>query len=190
MINLHRACLIATLLWISCSPETWAEDIQVNSYTTGEQRGPSVALDADGDLVVAWLSSSSSGTDTDLGSIQGQRYASDGSSAGGQFQINSYTTGYQGLFLPTPAVVAADADGDFVVVWDSEGSDGTDTDSISIQGQRYASDGSAVGSQFQVNSYTSGYQFAPSVALDADGDFVVVWASLESKGPSQNNRRI
>jgi hypothetical protein len=34
-----------------------------------------------------------------------------------------------------------------------------------------------LGLEFQVSTYTNGYQFAPSVDLDADGDFVVVWSS-------------
>ena len=51
--------------------------------------------------------------------------------------------------------MAAAPDGDFVVVWESNGSSGTDTSSWSIQGQRYASNGSTLGAQFQVNTYTT-----------------------------------
>ena len=76
--------------------------------------------------------------------------------------------------------MAAAADGDFVVVWDSYGSSGTDTSSISVQGQRYASDGSAQGAQFQINTYTTAVQDSPCVAAAADGDFIVVWNSMGS----------
>ena len=41
--------------------------------------------------------------------------------------------------------VAADAEGDFVVVWESYGSSGTDTSGFSVQGQRYASERIASG---------------------------------------------
>ena len=34
-----------------------------------------------------------------------------------------------------------------------------------------------VGSEFQVNTYTRGYQSFSSVAVDANRDFVVVWES-------------
>jgi hypothetical protein len=34
-----------------------------------------------------------------------------------------------------------------------------------------------VGSQFQVDTYTTSFQSSPSVAAEADGDFVVVWVS-------------
>lgn len=51
---------------------------------------------------------------------------------GTEFQVNSYTTSYQ--FLPA---VAADLEGNFVAIWASGGSDGGDTSSWSVQGQRY-----------------------------------------------------
>jgi hypothetical protein len=61
-------------------------------------------------------------------SVQGRGFAADGSSLEDQSQINTYTTGRQ--LWPG---VAADADGDFVIVWYSPGSAGTDADGYSIQ---------------------------------------------------------
>ncbi len=52
---------------------------------------------------------------------------------------------------------------------------------FSIQGQRYDSDGAPVGDQFQVNTYTTGGQVGPAVAVDPHGDFVVVWTSYGSQ---------
>jgi hypothetical protein len=150
---------------------------QVNSYTTGVQRDPAVALDDDGDFVVAWASQGGSGSDSDGYSIQAQRYNSAGAPQGSQFQVNSYTTSHQ--FAPA---VSLDGDGDFVVTWGSEGSDGGDTSDASIQGQRFDSAATPQGSQFQVNSYTTGGQTGTAVSLDSDGDFVVVWASEGSFG--------
>ncbi len=152
-----------------------ADDFQVNTYTTGDQVFLSVAADADGDFVVVWHSDGSAGTDSLNHSVQGQRYASDGSPAGGEFQVNTYTTSFQ-----TFPSVSMDAEGDFVVVWDSDGSGGTDSSGDSIQGQRYASDGSPVGGEFQVNTYTTNSQVFPSVSMAASGDFVVVWQSSSS----------
>jgi hypothetical protein len=77
--------------------------------------------------------------------------------------------------------VAARADRDFVVVWESWGSSGSDT-TPSIQGQRYASGGTAQGAEFQVNSYETSGQFFPAVAAGSAGDFVVVWHSEFSSG--------
>ncbi len=61
------------------------------------------------------------------------------------------------------------------VVWGSAGSSGTDSSDRSIQGQRYAADGSTAGGEFQVNTDITNPQSYPSVAVAADGDFIAVW---------------
>ncbi|HVN37381.1 MAG TPA: hypothetical protein VMW19_04305 [Myxococcota bacterium] len=143
---------------------------EVNTYTTGTQWAPAVASEGDGDFLVAWQSTGSPGSDSDQGSIQGQRYDSSGTPVGGQFQVNTYTTASQAA--PT---VATDPAGGFVVVWQSYGSSGNDSSGYSVQGQRYASNGAAVGSQFQIDTSTSGFQVGPSVASNARGNLVVTW---------------
>lgn len=143
---------------------------QVNTYTTGVQSAPAVAVAPDGDFIIAWQSQGSAGTDTDGASIQAQRYASNGAPQGAEFQVNSYTTGNQTF----PSVAAA-SDGDYLLVWTSTGSPGTDSDNTSIQGQLYGADGMPQGTQFQVNTITASVQNEPSVARDALGGFVAVW---------------
>lgn len=152
-------------------------EFQVNSYTTGSQRYPSVARNSVGEFVVVWQGVGSSGGDTSAASIQGQRYAANGNPLGGEFQVNTYTNSFQ--YAPA---IASDPAGNFVVVWQSDGSGGGDSLNYSVQGQRYSATGIALGNEFQVNSYTTGRQKAPAVAADADGDFVVVWESNGSGG--------
>src|SRR6187401_288468 len=72
---------------------------------------------------------------------------------GPQFQVNFYTTNLQ--IVP---VVGSDGAGGFVVVWTSNGSADSDTDSSSIQARRFDSNGTPLGTGFQVNSYTLGGQ--------------------------------
>ena len=67
---------------------------------------------------------------------------------GAEFQINAFTPGVQNY----PAI-AADGDGDFVVVWPSD-PDGGDND---IVGRRFTSAGVALGVDFQVNTHTSSH---------------------------------
>ncbi len=155
-----------------CSP--LSDDFQVNTYVAGSQARPAAAVDADGDFVVVWSSYGSFGDDDSLSSIQGQRYDSDGIPNGGQFQINTTTAGDQ-----RRPDVAVSPDGDFVVVWYSEFSAGDDVFQ-SIQGQRYAADGMPLGAEFQVNTATLGRQERPAVAVDGQGDFVIVWDSIDS----------
>ena len=188
MTERNHWILIAAVVWIASGPRfgtARADDVQVNTYTTNNQRDASVAMGADGDFVVVWGSLGSGGTDSSENSIQGQRFAADGSAAGGEFQVNTYTTSYQSA----PAV-AMDADGDFVAAWLSTGSYGTDSSGGSVQCQRYAADGSPQGGQFQVNTYTVGGQYNIAVAMDADGDFVVAWHSRGSSGTDQSNGSI
>ncbi len=96
---------------------------------------------------------------------------------GSEFQVNSYTTSNQ----LTPAI-ASDPSGNFVVAWNSNGSSGTDTSNYSVQAQRYDATGNPLGSQFQVNTYTTSFQSSPAVAIDTSGNFVVAWQSFGSSG--------
>jgi len=146
---------------------------QVNTYTTSGQRYPDVGADADGAFVVVWQSA---GQDHSLNGIFGQRYSSAGAPLGTEFQVNSYST--SGQYLPA---VGVDAEGAFAVVWQSNGQDGS---LAGVFGQRFDSAGARVGTEFQVNTYTTNFQGNPDVSMDADGDFVVVWQSSGQDGSS------
>jgi hypothetical protein len=92
-----------------------------------------------------------------------------GNPVGPEFRVNTYTTVSQ-----RAASVAADASGNFVVIWDSTTQDGSID---GIFGQRYAASGTPLGPEFRVNTFTASYQGDPSVAADPLGRFVVVWTS-------------
>ncbi len=139
-------------------------ELAVNTYTTGAQLFPAVAAAADGTFVVVWESSKQ---DNGGSGIFGQRFNALGAKAGAEFQVNTYTTDRQ----ITPAV-AMDSQGDFVVVWNSDGQDGS---FAGIYGQRYDAAGAQAGGEFRVNTTTALYQQAPAIAMAPDGKFVVVW---------------
>ncbi len=109
--------------------------------------------------------------------VAGPFPAESGSPAGPQFQVNSTTPGDQ--IRPS---AAADAAGNWVVVWQSKSSTGTDQSSWSIQARQYAADGTPQGEDSQVNAYTTSGQFRPAVAMNDAGDFVVVWGSYAGSG--------
>jgi hypothetical protein len=104
-------------------------EFRVNAYTSGTQRRPSVAADGSGNLVVVW----DSDFDGSNYGVFGRRYDATGTPQGAEFRVNSYTTGAQTL-----ASVASDASGNFVVVWESLGQDGS---SQGIFGRRFDSAG-------------------------------------------------
>jgi hypothetical protein len=142
----------------------------VNSATTQSQRAPSVAMDTDGDFVVAWVSYQD-GVSND---IYARRYDAAGVAQGNEFLVNSNTTSSQ--ISPS---VAMDTDGDFVITWMSNLQDGSN---YGIYAQRYNAAGTAQGAEFLVNTTTANNQISPSVAMDADGDFVVTWRSEGQDG--------
>jgi hypothetical protein len=71
-----------------------------------------------------------------------------------------------------------DADGDFVVVWAGGAGGSFECNrGCSIYGQRFDRDGTPVGAEFRVPSTTTGVEEeGAAVAIDEDGDFVVVWS--------------
>lgn len=159
--------LLSGTLWAGVTPR--GTEFRVNTYTTGSQSGSSVASDAAGNFVVVWASSDGSGD-----GIFGRRFDSTGAPLGPEFQVNTDTTSYQDY----PAV-ASDAHGNFVVVWQSWYADGHLS---GIAGRRFDRTGAPRDPDFQVNTHTTSYQERPKVASDAEGNFVVVWQSLDQDG--------
>lgn len=145
----------------------------VNTETASVQTAADVAALADGGWVVSWYSLSQDGN---FGGIYAQRYAADGSLVGGETLVNTTTLGNQ----TNPSITAL-GDGGWLVAWNSFDQDGS---GWGVYAQRYAADGSTVGAEFQVNSYTTSDQSLPSVASLADGGWVVTWQSLGQDGAS------
>ncbi len=94
-------------------------------------------------------------------------------------QANSFTVGEQSLFLTYPSTVAVNDQGDAVLVWSSREQDG---DGWGVFARRVVANGALLGSEFQINQTTVGDQWRPSVAMDAQGNFVVVWQQGEDFG--------
>jgi hypothetical protein len=160
------------------------DQFQVNTYTTGDQTTPEVATAASGDYVVVWSTTKSPGPDLSSSSVWGRLYAASGEPLTDEFQVNTYSFGAQ----ISPAV-AMHPDGEFVIAWGSSASAGGDS-FYSIQGQRFAADGTPVGGEFQVNTYTTNVQEAPAVAMADDGGFLVAWQSVGSFGGDTSARSI
>jgi phosphoheptose isomerase len=93
---------------------------------------------------------------------------------GSETLVNTSTSGTQTLNWSSKSI-AMDANGNYVIIW-MDGSGASDT-GIGIYGQRYNASGVAQGAQFHVNTYTFDNQRDPQVAMDASGNFVVVWES-------------
>lgn len=154
-------------LSLSAGPE-----IAVNTFTTGSQALPAIAVDGDGDFVVVWETEGEGAAG--VNDIFARRYNSSGVAQGVPFRVNSYTTNNQ----HRPAI-ASDADGDFIVAWESQGQDGS---LDGIYSRRFDAAGNALGTEFRVNAYTTNNQWDPAVATDPAGNFVITFASQHADG--------
>ncbi len=125
-----------------------------------------------GEFVVVWSTYSFS---VNGYTIRGRRMSSEGLPLGAEFQVNTHPTNRQ--YDP---LVKSDADGDFVVVWESYGSFGNDHSESSIQARRFASSGAPLGNQFQVNTEIIAFQQTPALAVAEDGTFVIAWRTYVS----------
>jgi len=144
--------------------------VEVCASTPGRKGSPDVAMNLAGDFVVVWANQV-----PDLStSIHGQRYDSAGQPQGSEFIIDALT-----ITDITSPQVAMEADGAFVVVWENFETPGKYYD---IMARRFDPQGSPLGAQFRANTYTVDNQISPAIAMDTDGDFVIVWQSLFQDG--------
>jgi len=147
------------------SGQALGDSFQVNTTTYDYQRAPSVAIASDGGFVIAW-----EGRDSNKKGVFAQRFDADGNAIGGEIAVNATTSGDQ----KAPSIGIA-ADGGFVIAWE-----GYDSDKKGILAQRFDANGVMVGGEVSVNATTAGEQTNPSVAVAADGGFVVVWEGNDS----------
>ncbi|BAU41028.1 cadherin domain-containing protein [Leptolyngbya sp. O-77] len=163
-------------------------EFPINTITTGSQSTSlltaeafstrAIAVDGNGGFVVVWTGPDGSGSNT---GIYARRFNSagvaqnlfDGASSGlttNDARINTTTANIQQL-----ASVAADAEGNFIVVWESI-QDPVTGDS-GIYAQRFDKDGNRIGGETQIHTGTLGDQTEVSVAMSPTGEFVVSWTS-------------
>ncbi len=153
----------------NASGTTLVGEFQVNTISDKDQVIPDVAMDDDGDFVVAWTTEGqvSSGAD-----VFARRFNAAGMGLGDDFLVNVTT----GRGQQNPAV-AMDGDGDVIVSWESSHQDGF---SWGIFAQVYDASGNVLVEEFQVNSNTQGPQIRPDVSSNSDGDTIVVWLGLDA----------
>lgn len=157
-------------------------ELLINTYTTGTQSHPSVAVDLlgkvgeAGDFLVTWQSSTFDGSGSS--EIVARHYTASGSPSAGEFQVNSTIVGEQSY----PAV--ANNGLVFLVGWQSAGQDGSGEGIFA----RSATDMGVSGGEFPINTFTTGDQRHPSITFDGI-NFVMAWQSEETAGSGVHDIR-
>jgi len=145
---------------------------QVNTATDAAMFFVEVGAAPSGEVVMVYGPTGSSGgpIDGSGAGVLAQRYDSTGAVLGTEFVVNSYTTDDQNA-----GRVAVAADGSFAVVWVDERSGLLEDD---VYAQIFDSAAVPVGTEYQVNTFTTGAQIAPDIAVDGSG-YVIVWQSID-----------
>jgi len=145
------------------------------------QRSPTVATLANGNIAVAWVSENQGlpGSQYLQGTnwihIYARLYNPAGAPLGPEFRINTslYT------MCANPSICGL-SDGGFTVVW-SQRATVRNPDSWDVYTRSFAPNGAALADSVRLNSYTFGDQFGPTISRVGDTQ-LAVWTSLGQDG--------
>lgn len=155
-------------------------EFRVNQTVALSQRSPSVASLTDGRAVVAWISESSLGIDTNgverfSANVYGRLFDSQGVAVGNEFMMNGGST-----ICANPNVVASPAGG-FTAAWSQKDLISPRSNSWDIIVRSFDSPGIPAGPERRINSHLFGDQFLPRLGALESG-CLVVWTSLAQDG--------
>jgi uncharacterized protein (TIGR02145 family) len=141
-----------------------SSDALVNSITTGEHNNPAVAMNPDGNFVVVWQYD---GNNDDDWGVWYRLFNSAGTPIGPMVEVQPPGSG-----TAENPQVSMNTLGDFVVVWQDD-TDGNNH--YEIYGSGYSHEGSLQFGPIVINSDPQDSQKNPDIAMDVNGNFVVVW---------------
>ncbi|WP_196941948.1 beta strand repeat-containing protein [Pseudooceanicola algae] len=144
----------------------------VNSSRSNSQLEPSMTGLADGGFLVTWRTSDTA-QDGSGYAIKAQIYAANGATVGSEFLVNSLTSSSQ--LAPSSTGLET---GGFVITWQTNDTT-QDGSGYAIKAQIFDADGSAVGSEFLVNSTPDLSQVTPSITSLEGNGFVITWETLD-----------
>jgi Ca2+-binding RTX toxin-like protein len=153
-------------------------ELQVNTTTNNHQSLPDVVGLSDGRFVATWTDWGYTDGAFGNGAIKAQIFNADGTKFGAEFTVNTTVRGFQG----SPSIAAGT--GGFVILWDDDSSRWSgatgDTSGYAVRGQAFSNTGQLLGDEMLVNTSTTGNQVMSDVAVLANGDLAVTWASNAS----------
>jgi hypothetical protein len=186
--HIYARFLTPTNTWLTTT------DVVVSTFTNNFQINPAVAVLNNSNVVVVWASFDQAGSNS-LQDVYGQILSPTGQKVGTNFLVNQFIAYNQ----RTP-VIAALANGGFVVAWVSEQerssapnwgtnstyvtAGATPVPSVDIYARLYNGSGVAQGGEFLVDTNTLNPCANPAVAAAADGSFMVAWGGRDMVNPA------
>jgi hypothetical protein len=161
-------------------------DFPVNSFAPGQQFQPELASNEYGDFVAVWTNELPNqapflGRGADISS---RHFSRDGSYATptDTLNVNAFTAGNQ-----SNAQIAMNRQGNYVVVWENNQLDQTNT--YGIYAQMFSANGSPISGNIPIDTSLDPLQNDPVVAIYEDGSFVVAWEERNLSGYEIHARR-
>ncbi len=146
--------------WFDSSGRALGPSLQLDEGTR-DCRYPDVAVDGQGNTVVAWLRDRTGKT------VYARLFDPNGVPRAAAFEVSA------GAFSSvTGPSVAMNKAGDFVVVWDGDPNRASDDD---VLGRCYDPNGRAQGTPFRIHTAGEGAQQWPQVAINDASEIVVAW---------------
>lgn len=135
---------------------------------------PSVSVNSDGSLIVAWSGRPSGivfagAPTTDGWDVYARVLEGSGTPRGDEFRVNTHTFGDQ--YRPVVTTLG----GRYMVVWSSLGQDGSRE---GVYGRVMSGDGTPASDEFRVNTTTASQQIYPDVASNGGDQILTVWSSF------------
>ncbi len=143
-----------------------ASEFSISEFTISADSGfmPTVELLSNGNYVVSW-----SGSD---GDVRAQMFDESGNEINAQLILAS-----EPGFFDFISEITALENGGFVVTWTSNNPDVNLA--ADVMAQVFNANGTPLGPEFLVNTFTRDRQYDSEITALADGGFVVVWQSLD-----------
>lgn len=148
---------------------TVGSTVTVNTITALGQTEPDIAALGNGRFVVTWTDLSASSVDVSGATIRMQIYNDNGAAVGGEilvptnFNLDQKSSSVTGL-----------GNGNFIVAWTDTGN-GLDANLSGSVAQMFNQDGVKIGSEFLLNTTTTGDQNVPSLTALPGGSFMAMW---------------
>jgi len=163
------------------------EDIRVNDTATGQQSNPAIAMDSNGNFVIAWQKTNT-GHDTD--GIYIKAYNSNGQPITSETRLNATN---QNDAVPKIAIDYDNApeNGFFVITWENHD---TTSNTYNVYAQRFKINFNAPSSAFnqvgnQINIKDDPALLSaqsPTVAMNTHGDFIIAWSGTSADWPTNS----
>ncbi|HEU0033277.1 MAG TPA: hypothetical protein VFQ53_21740 [Kofleriaceae bacterium] len=154
-------------------------DFVVNSTTQGEQLEPTVTATPSG-YVVAWTDLGGSLDDPEGKAVRARRLDPSGQPLADDVLVNATKPGDQGH-----AFAATLPDGSFAIVYEDASLQAPDRDGNAVRLRRFAADGTPADEQL-ANTFFTGDQEDPSLAVDDAGALLVVWEDGSARDGSDD----